>query len=173
MKQAIEDSFPHVKGGGCLQTFKKSFEIYDSDEDPKRCYVRNDINQEIHFAVLNPRNEEINFVAIDSCIFNVKDTRRCDCAVFSSNVFCFLEIKNVSVKQRRNSRIDAQRQLANTIIEFTNSGISFENHDLEAIVSFGSAKNVYPVGRAQSLNAELEFEERFKAKLLIGNARTF
>lgn len=173
MKQAIENSFPQVKSGGCLQTFKTSFEIYDSDADPKRCYVRNSITQDIHFAVLNPRNEEINFVAIDSCIFNVKDAKRCDCAVFSSNVFCFLEIKNVGAKQRRNSRIDAQKQLANTIIEFMNSGISFDNHALEAIVSFGRAKNVYPVGRAQSLNAELEFEERFKAKLLVGNARTF
>lgn len=173
MKQAIEVAFPQVKNGGCLQTFEKSFEIYDSDDEPKRCYVSNETDQDVHFAVLNPGNKEISFVAIDNCVFNAKDSKRCDCAIFSIDTFCFLEIKNVGVKQRRNSRIDAQRQLASTIIEFKDRGISFDNYELEAIISFGNIKNIYPVGRAQSLNAELEFEIRFNAKLLIGNARTF
>lgn len=173
MKQAIENAFSKVNDSGCLQTFEKSFEIYDSDEEPKRCYVSDNGDQDVHFAVLNPGNKEISFVAIDSCIFNGKDGKRCDCAIFGNDTFCFVEIKNVGVKQRRNSRIDAQKQLASTIIEFMSNGISFDNYELEAIISFGNAKSIYPVGRAQSLNAELEFEVRFNAKLLIGNARSF
>ncbi|GLU52988.1 hypothetical protein [Dyadobacter frigoris] len=52
MKLAIEDAFPKVSDSGCLQTFEKSFEIYDSDEEPKRCYVSNNVDQDVTLQFL-------------------------------------------------------------------------------------------------------------------------
>ena len=88
MKQAIENAFPQVINGGCLETEKRSlFHIYDSVIDPRRCHISHLETDDVHFTVNNPNNREIHFLAIDKCIFDDLGPSRCDSALFSNSVF--------------------------------------------------------------------------------------
>ena len=172
MKQSIEMAFPQSIAGDCLIVqSSEEFHIYDRVTHPKRCYIRDDETQVVHFTVVNPQNKDIHFLAIDACLFDEKDEPRCDFAIFDDTVFCFVEIKDIKGRQRRNARINAQKQLSNTIKQFLNSGIAF-SAGLEAIVCFATEK-IYPATTAQSIDAVVEFEQEFGARFLIGNSRTF
>ncbi|MCF2442458.1 hypothetical protein L0657_00720 [Dyadobacter sp. CY345] len=172
MQQAIENSFPQIVGGTCLERLTTSFEIFDNDSDPRRCYVRKNLNEQVHFAVKNPRNIEIHFLAIDKCIFTDLGPSRCDCAVFTESDFCFLEIKfSKKLGQRKRARETAQKQLQNTIYEFIKANISFHRLQLKAIICI-VGNNSYPVARAESLNAVVDFLDKFNAELLVGNEIT-
>ena len=88
MKQAIENAFPQVIKGGCLETETRSlFHIYDSDLDPRRCHISHLETDDVHFTVNNPNNRDIHFLAIDKCIFDDLGPSRCDSALFSNSVF--------------------------------------------------------------------------------------
>ena len=173
MKEAIENSFPQVINGGCLEVETRFlFHIYDSNVDPRHCHISQQETGGIHFTVNNPENDEIHFLAIDKCVFDDLGSSRCDFAVLTNSVFCFIKIKDVKMRGRQKARINAQKQLSNTINEFLEQGISFANYHLEAIICFVHY-DLYPAITATSIDAVVEFEEQFGAELLIGNYRAF
>lgn len=173
MKQALENAFPQVIKGGCLETETRSlFHIYDSDLDPRRCHISHLETDDVHFTVNNPNNVDIHFLAIDKCIFDDLGPSRCDFALFSNSVFCFVEIKDVKMRGRQKARVNAQKQLSSTISEFLEQGVIFHNLNLEAIICFVHYE-LYPAITATSIDAVVEFQDQFNARLLIGNSRTF
>ena len=169
MKQAIENCFPQILNGDCLTSDTRSiFHIYDSNDDPRRCYIRQKEIDEIHFTVENPDNKNVQFLAVDKCIFDDKGPSRCDFALFTDLTFCFIEIKDVKVRGRQKARIRAKNQLLNTIEEFIQRGVRFDDHDLVAIICFVE-RDLYPSRSAQYIDTIVEFEERFGSKFLITN----
>lgn len=174
MKEDIENSFPQVINGVCLEIETRSlFHIYDSDVDPRRCHISHFETDDVHFTVNNPDNKAIHFLAIDKCVFDDNGPSRCDFALFTDSIFCFIEIKEVSkMGQRKRAREKAKEQLFTTITEFLNRGFLFDNYILEAIMCF-VRNELRPAITATSTDAVVEFEEQFGAKLLIGNSRTF
>jgi hypothetical protein len=93
MKEAIKIAFPKVVSGGCLEsTTETVFHIFDSPDDPKRCFIKRQDEEPEHFKVKNPQSKVIHFLAIDKCIFSDTDVTRCDCAIFDETHFNFIEI---------------------------------------------------------------------------------
>jgi hypothetical protein len=173
MKEAIESAFPQVITGLCLQTETRSaFYIYDSEVEPRRCYISEKETEKIHFTVYNPASAEVVFLAIDKCIFDDQGPARCDFALFTDSKFCFVEIKDVKTRGRRRARLQAKDQLISTIDQFIQRGVSFNNQELMAIVCFVK-KELYPSISAQYIDTLVEFEDRFGAQFLITNNLSF
>ena len=61
MKQLIETTFPQSRTGNCIDTEKGDFQVFDSETEPKRCYIRRSEEELVHFKVLNPNQKEIHF----------------------------------------------------------------------------------------------------------------
>ncbi len=54
MKEAIENVFPQIILGGCLETeVASSFHIFDNSIDPKRCFIKRNDDDPLHFTVIN------------------------------------------------------------------------------------------------------------------------
>lgn len=173
MQKAIENCFPQILNGDCLAVDKRSkFHIYDSNDDPRRCFVSQNETDEIHFTAINANNKNVQFLAIDKCIFDDQGPSRCDFALFTDLDFCFVEIKDVKMRGRQKARIRAKNQLLNTIEEFIQRGVGFDTVDLNAIICFVE-RDLYPSRSAQYNDTILEFEERFGSKFLITNNFAF
>ncbi len=182
MKQSIENAFPQVIHGICLEDTKAAeFWIFDESET-KRCYIRIEpTSDEKHFQVLNISAKNISFLAIDKCMFDdsIKRQKRCDFAVFDESVFCFVEIKIVKAKNRKAERVNMYEQLRMTMQTFVENGVSFGNRKVEAIACFPifdpilEESKIYPIFSSRSSDATAEFLQDFNATLLEGNSKTF
>jgi hypothetical protein len=172
MKRLIETIFPQSRTGKCIETEKGDFQVFDSETEPKRCYVRRSEEEPVHFKVLNPNRKEIHFLAIDKCILYDDAKEHCDFAVFNQEAFSFVEIKarHPEHKRRNQDKKKACGQLKQTIGYFVEKGISFENVNLEAIVCLTS-EETHPVANSESQNAVAEFLFSFNAKLLVGDEK--
>ncbi|CAG5005302.1 hypothetical protein DYBT9275_03558 [Dyadobacter sp. CECT 9275] len=172
MKEAIETAFPQVITGSCLETEKaSSFNIFDSETEPKRCFIRKSEEEPRHFEVVNPSLKEIHFLAIDKCILTDSDSAHCDCAIFDDKQFSFLEISESKKLQRNEKRKRARIQLGQTIQHFRSKGISFMESP-NAIICF-VGKNVYPARTSSNNEARLDFFEDWTAILMEGNQIEF
>ncbi|AKD55928.1 hypothetical protein SD10_14485 [Spirosoma radiotolerans] len=119
MIDTIRQTFPKIQENNCLQTLTDSeFCIYDTDKG--RCTIQSDLGGIKHFTIENPTQRNLHFLAIDKCLFLDSDgTQRCDCAVFDSKTFCFIEIKEVDHAARRAEQLrKAKEQLKTTILYF-------------------------------------------------------
>ncbi|RDB02809.1 hypothetical protein [Runella aurantiaca] len=136
MRQSIEAFFPQCIEGKCIETEQGDFQIFDSEQEPKRCYIRKNEEEPTHFSVLNPAQKEVNFLAIDKCILYDNAKEHCDFAVFDDTRFSFVEIKarHPLHKRRLSDRKKARQQLQETILHFQENGIEFKNINLEAII---------------------------------------
>jgi hypothetical protein len=174
MKQSIEITFPQSGMGNCIETEKGDFQIFDSEIEPKRCYIRRSEEESIHFKVLNPNQKEVHFLAIDKCILYDDAKEHCDFAVFDDATFSFVEIKarHPEHKRRNQDKKKACRQLKETIGYFVEKGINFEKINLEAIICLTS-EVTHPVANSESQNAVAEFLFSFNAKLLVGEEKEF
>lgn len=160
-----------VENNCLIVTNSERIEIFD-DEVAKRCFIRNDDNQPVHFTILNPSQKEIAFLAVDKCLFFDDDEwEKCDFVVFDDQTFCFVEIKQAKARRRKSRRIKAIGQLKATIKVFLKE-IDFETYSLEAHTCF-IGKSIYPSRPARMASVVLEFEIDFKAKLLEGNQKEF
>lgn len=168
MREAIENAFPQVENGGCIEVVSESvFFIFDSATEPKRCFIRKVDSDPIHFTIRNPESRDIHFLAIDKCIFQDGDSSRCDCAVFHDKEFNFIEISESKKLHRNEKRKKALSQLANTVDLFRASDIQF-TADVNAIVCF-VGKNIFPARNSQNNEARLAFYEERGVVLLEGN----
>lgn len=172
MKEAIEIAFPKAVTGGCLETLTETvFHIFDSPQDPKRCFIKEQDEEPEHFTVNNPQNKEIHFLAIDKCIFDDTDATRCDCAIFNQVRFNFIEISESKKLHRNEKRKKALSQLGSTIDYFRNAGVQFTS-EVNAIVCF-VGKNAFPARTSQNNEARLAFYEKRGVVLLEGNEFEF
>ncbi len=173
MQHKIEAIFPKIIIGNCLEiTTKSEFEICDSEIEPKRCYIKTDTNEEGQFIVNNPNLSIIYFLKIDKCVLFDYNITHCDFAIFDDKTFCFIELSVSNKRNRRGKREKAVEQLASTIELFIKSGITFNEHKLEAIICF-KAEKIYPSRSASNNEAYVYFESEFNAELLEGNQKEF
>lgn len=166
MLSQIKNAFPQSELNHCIIALADSeFKILDKDEQAPAS-----IHTEGSFQVLNPSQKEIHFLAIDKCIFFDSDNlKKCDAAVFDTNIFYFIEIKNIHKLARRSeARKNAKEQLLSTIKIFKER-IDFSAYSLLAVYSLtDSNTKPYPAKTASQLNTEIRFID-LDTTLLEGN----
>ena len=171
MKDQIEKAFPQSVKNKCIKTLSDSkFWISDQEEDFK-CKLLSELSDDCDFEVLNPQKKEINFLAIDKCVFDDSDSQKCDCAVFNENAFSFIEIK--ATAKPRNMRLHRKKglkQLAATI-EIFKRKIDFSDTELEAYLCFSSS--TYPRQTVSNQSKIIEFYDNYKANLKYSNQKEF
>lgn len=112
----------------CTQSVhQQHFSIQDGD-DVKPAFL---VEKNGEFEVLNNTKSPIHFLKIDSCISNSNDSKRCDCAIYNDDTFCFIELKNSKRTNWKSHRKSAEEQLEATILNFTYENIT-KNKVLEA-----------------------------------------
>lgn len=152
MKEQLKQAFPQCKTNDCL-SFHDLQKLWVIDPDEKvKCEIVTVQSDQCDFEVLNPSGVLIGFIAVDQCLFDDSKGKKCDCILFSEDVFCFVEIKNTKLGNRKAEKRKAYAQLAATITVFQ-SKINFENIRQEANVCFSMKKaNIFPQRSASSLN---------------------
>ena len=132
MRSQIEKAFPQCDLNHCITAVTDSeFKILDKDDQAPAS-----IHPEGSFQILNPSQKELHFLAIDKCIFfDSDDLKKCDAAVFDTNLFYFVEIKNIHKLARRSeARKNAKEQLLSTIKIFKEK-VNFSSYRLRAVYS--------------------------------------
>ncbi|ADB38730.1 hypothetical protein [Spirosoma linguale] len=160
MIDTIKRAFPQTEINGCLETRTETeFHIYDHETE-KRCYVHTDSEGIKHFTVENVSGRPVHFLAIDKCLFFDNDgPKRCDCAIFDKETFCFIEIKTTSsMTQRKKLRREAKNQLK-AAVTFFRENITFTSTQIEAYVSSLIDSQTRPLNRASLIDEIEEFEE--------------
>jgi hypothetical protein len=173
MKESIQQ---HI--GGCTNTKCKCRDknspfieledrevfIFDDDAEGKEqpCHLvgREDNHQ---ITVVNQINKPFTFVKFDACIIT-DEKKRCDALVYSQEQFYFLEIKDTTVKGRRNARKEAIKQLAASIQRFEN--IDFKERELFAVIGFANPKRW--VTDTASKTEQVRFLQNYGVKLKEG-----
>ncbi|WP_294963592.1 hypothetical protein [Sulfurimonas sp.] len=112
----------------CVESVdKKHFFIQDAD-DQKPAFI---VEENGEFEVVNKTNHPVDFLKIDSCVSNSSDNKRCDCAIYNDDIFCFIELKNSKRTNWKSWIKSAEEQLEATIEDFKNEEIT-KNKTLEA-----------------------------------------
>lgn len=166
--------FPICTSKDCHQIFDHRF-CYIIDDGEDKCFVDSSSETIGDFKIKNNDLKEINFLAIDKCIFdNSAPPKRCDFALFDDSSFTLVEIKKpTSAKARSVLKKEAVEQLKTTIIEFIDNGI-FEKDKLilEAIICF-TGKRSYPTITSSKLSKVIEFQTEFDVFLKEGNFKMY
>ena len=147
----------------CLQEIsEKSFFIID-DENQKPAKI---VDSNGQFGVINNTINSLNFLQIDDCVYKSGDESRCDCAIFNSDTFCFIELKTCKKKNSKANRRKAENQLEETIIKFENH-YYLKGEKLEAYVCLTCNRDDKLVHIPSTANQDkkLEFEEEYNTKL--------
>lgn len=177
MKQLIETTFP-CQTGNCLETRNET--IFWVDEYPdeiefernrKKSFVLIETEDELLFTVKNPKQKDIHFLAIDQGIFWKTEKYklgRCDFALFDDTRFCFIEIKEVTLKHRNKERLEAYKQLKETIVKFREH-LDFGHFQVEAQVSFKSSRKIYPRQTSSNQDIAKEFDDELAVALFENN----
>ena len=101
MKQIILNHFPNCSNLNCSCNIQRdSFEtiilkqvrIYDEDTNDKATPSKIvDIKDEGLVEVENQLIEDFTFLKIDECLVISKENRKCDCAIYNSKEFYFIQ----------------------------------------------------------------------------------
>jgi len=151
----------------------KYFEIID--DEVHKCYINTNKDIKGQFRIINNDSKEINFLAVDKCIFdNSCPPKRCDFILFDNSVFSFVEIKVPSrVSGRSILRNEAIEQLKSTIIEFL--GLKLINKlglEIEAIICL-CVKKSYPTFTSSKQSRVKEFQDDYNVVLKEGNLKKY
>jgi ferredoxin len=116
LEQQITSVFEKCIPNNCLET--TDLDIFEVLDEGKSKIVPESQGQ---FKIINPNKEPLYFLAIDKCIFfDEKDPKRCDFAIFSEDIFVFVELKECKGKNRRENAGKAIKQLEETLKQFKN-----------------------------------------------------
>ena len=172
MREQIETAFPQCIENTCIEEHTDSnIFIIDPEEDGPCQVVATE--EEAHLVIKNPQEINIHLLKIDQCLFFDDSVhKKCDCAVFTETLFCFVEIKNtVRSKQRSNHRRKARKQLEQTIQLFQDN-LDFSAIQQQAIICF-TFKPARPVASTSAQEAAVLFQDQYNVTLLEGNEVTF
>ncbi|MDF1883321.1 hypothetical protein JHD49_05145 [Sulfurimonas sp. SAG-AH-194-C21] len=157
----------------CLETVNKThFYIQDGDDQKPAFIVEN--NGE--FEVTNNTSSPINFLKTDACVSSSNDNKRCDCAIYNDDTFCFIELKSSKRTNWKSHRETAEKQLKATILDFKNEDIA-KNKTLEAYMCCTSCDidgNRTRILRASnSSDVQIYFKDILKTRLYCGTKKEF
>ena len=114
----------------CLESVEEKHFFIQDGSNQKPAFI---VKEKGEFEVINHTSDSINFLKTDSCISDSNDTKRCDCAVFNNDTFCFIELKCIRASKFTTNRKKAETQLEATIDNFKDEDI-LSNKNLEAYV---------------------------------------
>lgn len=169
MKAKILNAFPHCAEKNCLEeTDLDQFIIFDNSDGKSVIYIEDLTPKYPYFLVKNPRQENVFFLAIDKCILNDGDPKKCDCAIFNDNIFRFIEIKTASSKEKKRSKkqLEAVDQIISTIQIFK-AKIDFTGYTLEAHLCVGYFKST-PAFKSTNIY-QRQIVNQYSAELFWGN----
>ncbi len=171
----LQITFPNLQLNNCLSQHSLTY-FGVIDDGLNKCYVEPDGTIKADFKVFNNDAQNINFLAIDKCIFSRDySDERCDFALFDDSQFTFIEIKapqNLFIRTRLINK--AFRQLEATILEFNNQNVfRGVRIGLEAIVCLVVNKQSYPVISTSILSKQVEFSKRYKTILRIERFKVY
>jgi len=149
----------------CLHNIsKKEFFLLD-DENQKPAKI---VDSNGQFRVVNNTNNSLSFLQIDDCVYKSGDESRCDCAIFDSGTFCFIELKTCKNKKQtiKKNRKKAEDQLDKSIIKFKNHYL-LEGKRLEAYVCLTCISDEKLIHIPSTVNQDkiFKFEEEYNTKL--------
>ena len=174
MISRITNAYPNCGIHNCLETTTAP-KIIIIDTISGRACIWNGQTKLCYpcFTVINSKLENVNFLAIDGCIYQSEDNhKRCDFAVFNDKTFCFVELKLAERSKNRSiRRKDALVQLDVTINKFKQL-ISFQGYTVEAFACVGY-KSTIPKSRASNTNKVKEFWDTHNVDLCAGNQVVF
>lgn len=172
MRKQVETVFPQCVESNCIEEQSgKVFYIADQEAQQPCCTVATE--EEAHIVLQNPTERIINFLKIDQCLFfEDSEHKKCDCVVFDSGLFCYVEIKNtVRAKQRQKHRRKAREQLKQTI-EIFQDKLDFRGFEQQAIVCF-TFRPARPLASTSAQEAAILFQDNYNVSLVEGNEITF
>jgi hypothetical protein len=169
MKSKICKAFASCEINNCLETMvERKFQIKDNELTGKSEVVK----QNGTLNITNERLKNIEFLAIDNCIYGEKDKKRCDCALFNDNYFYFVEFKTFNTKNNSKHRKSAIEQFESTITQFKKAGIEFSEFDFKTLICFNYIP-IRPAASTQMQHKRKEFWDKYKADLLERNEIKF
>lgn len=145
------------------------FDCYNCDPATQRSYIKTKENQPIHFTLHNPSSAQLTFAAVDNCLLGSAGAGRCDFLIGNHQKIYFVEIKQVSTKQRSAARDAAVKQLYATI-ELVKPG--FPDAHKIAVICIGF-KKAHPLQSATKAAEIVRFRELHNADLMEGTVHTF
>ena len=150
----------------CIQSISYKHFFIQDDIQNQPAYI---VATNGQFEVINHTKKDIRFLQIDDCIKFDNDDKKCDCAVYNDDIFCFIEQKSMSsqkpstiAKRRKN----AEKQLKYTILNFKENQI-VKNKKLEAYVSItcNHDSKLTRITNVRNQNAIVEFEDNYNVNL--------
>lgn len=174
MLARIKSAFPHSEERNCLKSLtQKKFVVVDTAAG--KCRILQEKEEICYpcFVVENPNSNQVNFLAIDFCVYTPIDGEKCDFAVFDQKKFCFVELKTGggNNRTRKQTRSKAISQLGTTIEKFQKL-ISFDDYSVNAFVCSGHSEPT-PKSPASNKNRVIEFLEKYNVDLCSGNIMVF
>ncbi len=147
----------------CIQNISKTHFFISDDTENKPAFITDKLAQ---FEVKNNTKKNISFLQIDECVYRSKVISRCDCAIYSGDTFCFVELKTCKPKNKQKNRQTAQKQLKQTILNFQNHTI-LKSKKLEAYVSLTCKKEIKitPILHTPTQDKIFEFQDELNTRL--------
>lgn len=171
----LNNTFGITGSNPCISTTNKTvIEVYDCYTclpQNARSYIKTSENEPIHFTLTNPSKALLTFAALDNCLLKSNDSSRCDFILGNNKKLYFVEIKDVPIRNRRDARLDAIKQLESTL-SFFKSKIDFAKTIPFAVICL-KAKKVHPLQNATSAAKAFSFKTKYNAVLKEGQSDTY
>jgi hypothetical protein len=175
MKQTILNHFPNCSNLTCTCNIQRdSFEvitpkqvkIYDEDTKDKATPSKVvNLTSEGLVEIENQLTEDFTFLKIDECLIISKENRKCDCAIYNSKEFYFIELKDTKTKGRSKAKKEAVGQLEATIKLF--SGINFGKRMKKCVIGLRT-KNPFIIQTSSNTRRAI-FNDTYGFELLEGS----
>ena len=177
MKDILKEKFGDCKfqdvkpcDGSYINVSDTSFYIFDPPNELNEPIRLVTDDKEHQLIVGNTTDEQICIVRTDKCLLT-DAISKCDCLLFHTSKFYFVEIKSVGIKSRSEQRHVAVNQLGATVELLQNANIDFSAFDTRAVICFKSLSE-YPVN-ASKLTMRAIFREKYSIDLVEGNKIEF
>lgn len=173
----------------CLQYYEHSFGVIDNEAQATVSLVEATAEQiaqfkseeydnfeDWHFFIDNPNKSSICFWKIDNCWLHSVKGGQCDFAVFNTQNFVLVDIKDVKTKNRKNAKTKAIEQLFNTLHILKERNFLPQTSEKYAIVGLTFQKQYpqnHPKAQTNVQHKIKEFLDTFQTELLVANSFIF
>lgn len=159
----------------CTQSvLEKHFFIEDGD-DQKPAFISLSNGE---FEIINNTQYSLHFLKVDSCLYNSKDTTRCDSVIYNNDTVCFIELKCIKPKNFTENSKKAANQIETTIKDFKKQHILQDKKTKEAFICLncqikqdGSYEPI--TRRPKNNNTSVHFRTNLNTKLFYDTKKEF
>jgi hypothetical protein len=155
------------------ETNEAVFYVYDEEggqnQNPSRIVNG---GEDFQLTIHNESKKNICFVKTDKClVIETRNLKKCDCFIFDSEKFYFVEIKTSKNRTRNAKRKEAVLQLMSTVDLFIENNIDLRKFKTTALICF---KTTFPrIIQASQNSSRALFMEQYNINLEEGNEIVF